>query len=612
MKLFLYGARYAVLLAMSVSCAGVLAQADSSPVLKEVVVTATRTAQPVGEVVADVTIIDRETIERAGAAGLADLLARVPGVEFVRNGGIGNTTSVFMRGGESRHTAVLVDGVRLDSQSTSGGANWNAIPISQIDHIEVVRGPTSAVYGSDAVAGVIQIFTKRGEGHFAPSITYGYGTYNTQKLDFAASGSEGMWDYSVGMSGGSSDGFNIRTVATQNPDADGYLSNSGNLRLGLQINPDQRLEITALQSRMDAQYDGGLTKDYRLINTVGTQSLQWSAQWSERYATKVSLSHGLDQSLDLPSNSNNQTLIDSALWFNEYKLGPQSFSATLEQRNDAFQLSGTPSIDRSKSQSGLGLGYAWSDDPHTLQISARNDNDSEFGGNTTTSVAYAHALTSLWRASISTATSFRTPTLYQRFSKYGVSTLVPESGRNVELGLKYTEGSDQFGVAVYRNTLSNLLTFLSGATAAGCPVPASGCYANTAQAQYQGIEFSAQHAFAGVRAWGSLDIQDPRDGVTGKLLARRATQHAVTGLDTQLWGWTVGGDLELSSLRYDDAANTTVLPGYVLLNLSAQNRVSKDWSVLVRVDNATDTKYQLADTYATAGRSLYVGLKWAP
>lgn len=580
--------------------------------LKEVVVTATRMARPVGDVVADVTIIDRATLERAGPVGLADVLARVPGLEIARTGGIGNATSVFVRGGESKHTAVLVDGVRLDSQNVSGGANWNTIPLSQIDHIEIVRGPTSAVYGSDAVAGVIQIFTKKGEGGFVPSIGLGYGSNNTQTLDFSASGGSGVVDYSFGISGAISDGFNIRTVSTQNPDADGYLSNSGNVRLGLQFSPDQRLELTVLQSRMDAQYDGGLTKDYRSINSNSTQSLQWSSQWTERYATKLSLSQGLDQGRDLPADTNNRTQIDSALWFNEYRLGPQAFSATLEQRNDAFQLSGAPRIDRGKSQAGAGVGYAWSGEVHTLQFSARNDNDSEFGGQTTTSAAYAYAVTPQWRASASTASSFRVPTLYQRFSKYGVSTLVPESGRNVELGLHYTEGANAFGVVVYRNTLTNLLSFLSGAPAAGCPVPATGCYANTAQAQYQGVGFSAQRALEWGRLWGSLDLQDPRDSVTGKLLPRRATHHAVVGLDTHVQSWSLGAELQLSSMRFDDAANATVLPGYVLLNLSAQRPMSREWSVLVRMDNATDTKYQLADTYATAGRTLYVGLKWAP
>jgi vitamin B12 transporter len=549
---------------------------------------------------------------------LADVLARVPGVEFYRNGGVGNQTDVLLRGGDSKHTMVLVDGVRVDSQSTSGGATWSSIPLSQIDHIEVVRGPSSAVYGSGAVAGVIQIFTKKGGEAFSPSISYGFGTFNTQKLDMAVSGMAGQFDYSLGVSGASSDGFNVRPIPLANPDTDGYLSNSANVRLGLNITPSQRLEATLLQSRMDAQIDGtsstgaaltaSRTKDYRAVNTFETQSLQWMSQWTGNYNSRVSLSHGLDKGLSLQAtNSTTQTVIDSLLWFNEYKVGNQSFTGGIEQRDDTFQIA-SPSppaayFDKGKSQSGTSLGYAWSGEVHTVQLSARNDVDSEFGGKTTTSAAYAYALTPQWRVSGSSSTSFRVPTLYQRFHPtYGAATLAPESGRSVELGVKYVQAAQEFGVVVYRNSVSDLLVFNTSASR----------YTNVGEALYRGVTFSAQKSFGDVRTWGSLDLQDPRDVVTGKLLARRATHHATLGLDTRAGAWTWGADMVLSSLRYDDAANNTVLPAYVVLNVSAQRRIGKDWTALVRVDNATDATYQLAKDYATSTRTLYVGLKWAP
>ena len=582
------------------------------PTLAQVVVTATRVATPIAELVADVTVIDRDEIARAGDVGLADLLARVPGIEIARNGGIGNSTTVFVRGGESRHTVVLVDGVRLDSQVTSGGANWSALPMAQIDHIEIVRGPTSTVYGSDAIAGVVQIFTRKGSTGFSPSITLGAGTYNTQTLDAALSGGNSQIDYAIGISGARSDGFNVRPIASQNPDTDGYLSNNGSLRLGAQITPTQRLELLALQSRMDAQYDNGLTNDYRSVTTDATQSLQWMSQWSPQFSSRMILSLATDQGLDLPANSTNQTLLNTASWFGEYKFGAQLVNTTLEQRNTEFQQSGTSALDKSVSQTGIGLGYGWTQGPHSVQLSARNDNDSEWGGNTTSSAAYAYAIDPAWRASVSSASSFRVPTLYQRFSKYGVASLLPESGRNVELGLKYAAGSDLFAVVVYRNQVTNLLTFLSGSPAAGCPVPANGCYANTAQAQYRGITFSGAHRFGEVRGWGSYDLQDPRDSVSGNLLARRATQHATLGAETVWSDWTLAADWQLSSLRYDDAANTTVLPGYGLLGLSAERALQRNWRLRVRLDNATDTNYQLANTYATPGRGLYVSLQWAP
>jgi vitamin B12 transporter len=592
-------------------------QTGATPQLREMMVTATRSARPVGDVVADVTIIDRDVIERAGAVGVADVLARVPGIEITRTGGIGNATGVSIRGGESRHTAVLVNGVRIDSHTTSGGAGWSAIPLSQIERIEVVRGPTSAVYGSDAVAGVVQIFTKKGEGPFAPVVALTYGSYQTHRLDVSASGSVNAFDYSFGVSEGASDGFNIRpnAVPAQNPDADGYKAASANARLGFQINTDHRVEVNILQSRVEAQYDGTplpLVRDYRRTSKLQTVGLQLDSKWTDNYSTRIALSHGTDRGEEAIDRSVDQTRIASVLWQNEYRIGAHLLSATLEQRRDEFLLTSAPRVDRSKSQTGAGLGYAWSQAAHTVQLNVRNDNDSEFGGKTTGSAAYAFAITPAWKVSASAGTSYRVPTLYQRFSQFGVANLKPESGRNTEIGLKYAEGTGEFGVVVYQNKLTNLLTFLSGAAAAGCTVPANGCYSSTAKAQYEGITFTAAGKLGAYRLYGSLDLQNPRDVILDKQLARRARRHAVVGADTHVAGWALGADVLLSARRFDTAANTTVLPGYGLVNFSASTALSKDWKFTAKLDNLTDKSYQTAGTYAMSGRALYVGLTWAP
>src|SRR4051812_11372759 len=229
--------------------------AVSAPTLNETVVTANRTPQPLSELVGDVSVIDRDQIDRAGAVGVADLLARQPGIEISRTGGVGNTTSLFIRGAETRFTAVYLDGVRIDSQST-GGAGWEGIPLAQIDRIEVLRGPAAAVYGSDAIGGVIQLFTKRGEEGVHPYAGIGFGSKGLRKIEGGVSGKSGLFDYSFGVAHEESKGFNVqpvdkRTVSKDgftSPDRDGYRSTSGNLKLGLQITPDQRIDATLLQS----------------------------------------------------------------------------------------------------------------------------------------------------------------------------------------------------------------------------------------------------------------------------------------------------------------------------------------------------------------------------
>ena len=636
MKTRVYRARLAALpLALAAALPSVVslpsfAQTSANPQLKETFVTATRTAQPVGDVVADVTIIDRDVIERSGAAGLADVLARVPGIEIARNGGAGNQTSVFTRGGESRHTIVLIDGVRVDSQSTSGGANWQAIPLSQIDRVEIVRGPTSAVYGSDAAAGVIQIFTKKGQGVFAPSITLGYGTYNTQRIDTSASGAVNAFDYSFGLSQDTSNGFNVRPIVGQNPDTDGYKSMNVNARLGFQINPNHRLQANILSNKMDAQFDSGLTRDFRRINSVQTVSAQWLANWTDSYSTRLQVSGGTDRGEDAlngstPILSYDQTKISTLLWANEYRLGAHLFSAIVENRKDQFLLVGSTAVpvgsafvSREKSQNSVGLGYGWTGGAHTLQLNMRRDRDSEFGGKSTGSAAYAFAITPQLKISASAGNSFRVPTLYQRFTVFAPPTpLLPESGRNVELGLKYAQGSSNYGVVAYRNKMTNLLTFVSGIgpCPSGLLPPATrvGCYANTALAEYTGLTFTASETVGSYRLYGSLDLQNPKDVTLDRQLARRAKRHAVFGVDTRVGAWTLAGDVLMSALRYDNTTATSpVLPGYTLVNLSASTALSKDWKALVRVDNLTDKTYQTINTYATARRSLYVGLTWAP
>lgn len=581
-----------------------LAQNQRAPALSETVVTATRTAQPLSDLVADVSIVDRESIERSGATGLGDLLARLPGVEMSRNGGPGTTTSLFLRGAESRFTAVYIDGVRMDSQST-GGAAWESIPLGLIDRIEVLRGPAGAVYGSDALGGVIQIFTKRGEKGFAPFVSVGVGNRGTTKLEAGVSGASGTVDYALGLLRDESDGFNARPIAGQNPDKDGYRKTAGNARVGVQLNSVHRLEGTLMVGDTNSGYDSGLGKDDRALRTMHALGLNWQAQWSSAYKTKFSVTDSRDEYETKPSVYLSDTRLRGYLFQNEWREGAHLVTAALERRED--HLENNP-IDRDRSQNGVALGYGYNAGGHTVQVNVRHDEDSEFGGKGTGSVAYGYAITPQWRATASVGTAFRAPTLYQRFGQYGVASLRPESARNAELGLRYAQGDSSFSAVAYRNRVTNLISF-------ACPPrQTQGCYANTARAEYKGVTLAASHRLGPMQLHGSLDVQRPRDLDTGKQLARRAKHHGTFGADTVVAGWTLGAEVQASGRRYDydTVGNTNVLGGYTLINLYASTRIARDYTLLARVDNLTDKDYQLARNYATAGRTLFVGLKWAP
>lgn len=581
-----------------------IAQNLRAPSMAETVVTATRTPQPLSDLVADVTVIDRETIETSGATGLADVLARVPGIEISRNGGPGTTTSVFLRGAESRFTAVYIDGVRIDSQST-GGAAWESVPLAQIDRIEVLRGPAGAVYGSDAMGGVVQIFTKRGEQGVAPYVGVGIGSHRTTKVEAGVSGASGTIDYAFGIAREESKGFNARTTATANPDRDGYDSTSANARMGLQLNAAHRLEATLLTNDMDSGYDTSPTADDRNLRKLHALGLNWQAQWSTSYKTRVQVTDSRDQYETRPSPYLTETRLRGYLFQNEWRQGPHLLTAALERRED--RLENAP-IDRKRSQDALALGYGYTAGAHTLQANVRHDSDSEFGGKGTGSLAYGFSFAPQWRATASVGTAFRAPTLYHRFSEYGTGRLNPESSRNAELGLRWAQGSSSFSVTAYRNRVEDLIVF----GAAG-PCPSSlGCYANVARAEYKGVTFAGSYRLGSVQLRGSLDLQNPRDLATGKMLARRAKRHGTLGADTQLAGWTVGAEVQASGRRFDNAANTLNLGGYALVNLYASTRIARDFTLVARLDNAADKQYELARTYATPGRVAYLGVKWAP
>ena len=572
-----------------------LAQNLRAPQLSETVVTATRTEQPLSDLVADVSIVDRESIASSGANGVADLLARLPGVEITRNGGVGNASSVYVRGAEQRFTAVYIDGVRIDSQST-GGAAWEQIPLSQIERIEVLRGPAAAVYGSDAIGGVIQLFTRKGEGPAVPFVGVGLGNQGTRKIEAGVSGAagpEGAMDYSVGLAHARSDGFDAKASGSHNPDDDGYRSTSATARLGYRINAQHRIGANLLVSRLNSGYDGFTYKpaapdDDRNLSRLHTAGAHWAAQWSDSYSTRLSVNESLSRYETTPSPYLTETQLRGYLWQNDWRFGAHRLSAALERREDQLEnaalVGGTT---RSRSQDALALGYGFSAGAHTVQANLRHDSDSEFGGKGTGSLAYGYAFAPGWRATASAGTAFRAPTLYQRFSQYGDASLQPETSRNAEVGLRYGQGTSAFSAVVYRNRVANLINFAAGGT---CGEP-FGCYLNTGNAEYSGVTLAGSYQLAGVQLRGSVDFQNPHDRDTGKQLARRAKHHGTFGADAQWAGWTLGAEVQASGRRFDTVANTNVLGGYTLINLYASTRIARDYTLLARVDNLADKDY---------------------
>lgn len=614
--------------------------ASEAPSLPPTVVTATRVEQPLTDVLADVTIIDEEQIRNSGAVTAADLLERQPGLTMSRNGGPGTQTSMYIRGAENRFTAVYVNGVRVEDQ-TLGGARWEAISLDQVERIEIVRGPAAAVYGSDAVAGVVQIFTKRGEGAaFSPYVGVGVGSHRTKKVEAGFSGQQGAVDYSLGVARNTSRGFDARQDPDDpsNPDKDGYKQTSVSGTLGVQLNPQHRLELVGTHTAMDAQvdldsgysYDPNAPFDDHDKNRLSTLGASWIAQWTPDYKMRFSVSESQQRYESLGSSSYylTKTTLRNWLLHNEWRRGAHTFTAALERREDkAMDKSesswGNSSMEGKRHQNAIALGWGFVQGPHTVQANLRHDRDSEFGGQTTGSVAYGYAFAPGWRATAAVGTAFRAPTLYHRFSEYGNPNLVPEKSRNVEVGVRYENGPHSAGVSIFHNRIRNLVIW-------GDPGPCANdynCYQNVDRARLRGITFTGATRLGSVNLSGSLDLLDPKqfdqDSGTWKLLNRRPRRQLKLAADTLVHAgsvdWTLGAEWQAFSYRmdghWDNATYTTVpvrLGGYGLLNLYAKATIARDWQLLARIDNLADKKYEYAYGYATPGRSVWVGVRWQP
>ncbi|MCK6426928.1 MAG: TonB-dependent receptor [Burkholderiaceae bacterium] len=586
-----------------------LSSAQAQAALEPVVVTATRSPLAASRVLADVSVVDRAAIERSGALSLGDVLQRLPGIELARNGGPGTATSLFLRGGETRHTAVYIDGLRVDSQST-GGAAWEGLPLELVERIEVLRGPGAAAYGSDAVAGVVQIFTRRGREGLQAGASLTLGSWHTAVAQANLAGASGGVDYALALSQGRSDGYNARPIATANPDDDGWRRSSAQARVGWALLPGQRIEATLNTHRLRSQYDGSLANDDVSRHTLRSGGLSWQGRWSESSQTRVLLGETRTTYETQPSYYRTETTLRNLTVQHDQRFGAHQLGVTLERREDGLLNPATAfaaTLEGDRHQDALGL--LWRSDlgDHSIQAQARHDKDSEFGGHATGSLAWGWRFQPGWRATVSAGTSFRAPTLYQRFSQYGVATLEPESGRNLEVGLRWASNGSELGLVAWRNRVEDLINF----GAAGPCASTFGCYENAGRAQYEGVTLSGRHSLGALALSGSADWHDPRNLDTDKQLARRARKSARLAVDYRLAAWSFGAEWQGVGQRFDNAANTLVLPGYGLVNLRAGHELSPGLSLEARVDNVADKAYQTANTYAQPGRTAQLALRWA-
>ncbi|QJD99415.1 TonB-dependent receptor [Massilia forsythiae] len=592
--------------------------ADALP--DTVVVTATRTPQRADQLIADTTVVTGEEIARSGAGSVADVLRRQRGIEIVRNGGAGTSTSVYLRGANANQVVVLIDGVRIGS-STSGVAAWNAIPLSAVERIEVVYGPLSSLYGADAIGGVVQIFTKRGQGAPALSASIGGGTYGTNQTQAAVTGTSGgehAVSYALGVAHEEADGFSATRSGAfgYNPDDDGYSRNNANGRVTVQLAPGHEAGAQFLKSRLRAQYDSSASSfDTRNTQDLDSYAVFLNDRFLPNWRSSVQAARAEDKlasytSTALSGTSRIDTRQDELTWQNTIDLGPDTLQVLFGHRKEeVLSVTGggaAPSpLNKTRITNSVAASYDMKRGSHLFDVSARRDH-AEYGGKTTGAAGYGYQFSKGLRATASVGTSFRAPTFNELYYPgYGLPTNRPERGRNAEAGLRYDIADVELGANYYRNRLTDMIV-----TANPCPGRAGSCAYNVNHALLEGLTLSAATRLAGIDLRASADLQDPRDETTNKQLARRSKRHAAVSANYTAGQVDSGVELQASGRRFDDAANNNRLGGYGLLNLYGTWNLAPEWSLLLRLENAADKRYELARNYGTAGRTWFAAIRY--
>ncbi|MCU0805703.1 MAG: TonB-dependent receptor [Burkholderiales bacterium] len=614
--------RTALALALAAAIPSARAQA---PALDPVVVTAARYPTRISETLADATVITREEIARSAQTTLPELLRTVPGIQVTSTGGPGQVSGVFMRGANTGQTLLLVDGMRLAS-ATVGTSAIEHLPLDQIERIEIVRGPASSLYGADAVGGVIQIFTRRGSGAPRVNASAGYGTYNTFIGSAGVSGQSGATRYALQAGYESSRGFSAIANPSNlayNPDDDGYSNRS--VTASVSHDFSDRLEVGARLFRVnaDTQFDG-VTFDplfnpitaFDFRNRQQLQSLSAFARakpmqgWDSTLRigqSEDSLSiRGLDGFTLAPATDTTTTTQNQAIWQNDVDTPVGRFLAAAEYRRDGVNGTTAYAVTSRTVWSVLG-GWQGAFGPASFQANVRYDDNSQFGGRTTGSLAAGYELAPGWRATAAAGTAFKAPSfndLY--FPFFGNPNLKPETSRNVEAGLRYERGASRASLVAYRNDVTDLITIVCDPFFIVCAPQ------NIGEARLAGVTLAAATEIADWSVSGSVDIARPENAATGALLPLRAKEYGSVRAGRAFGAARFTIEVVGSGQRYANAANTIPLAGYALVNLYGEYGFARDWALFAKLTNLFDREYEIVKDYGTAGRGVFVGVRFAP
>ena len=579
-----------------------IAAAAGSAALEPVVVTATRTENPASETLASVDLIAGNELLMRPAADLGDALRFLPGVEVARLGGAGQQTSLFVRGTESNHVLVLMDGLRINPGTIGTAAIQNVAP-EFVERIEVVKGPRSTLYGSDAIGGVINVITR--DAADGSSVQAGYGSFDTATASFAAGFGGENAGATIAASWQESAGFPTRAGDTVDR---GYENTSFMAAAHAGAGP-VTLGVRAWYASGTAEYSDffvlPVDQDFENSALALTADFAPTDTWSSR----LMLGHAVDNLEQNQSTDFLDTKRNTADWQNDFALsGANTLTAGIlwqDEEADAISFFDPYAADTTTTQAYVQDQARFG--AHRLLLGAGYTDHETFGGHETWNLEYGFAFERGGLLTASAGSGFRAPDATDLYGFGGNPDLEPEESLSYELSWRQPIGERQsFSLTAFRNDIDELIEFV-----VIDPDTFDGENRNVAEARIEGVEAAWHYAGNEWSASATATLQDPRDRTTDARLLRRARENYTAAVARRFGAHEIGLDLLYAGERRDFGfPSQTVLPAYWLANLQARFSLGERFTLVARAENLFDEDYELASGFNTMGRSYFGALRY--
>lgn len=567
--------------------------------IEKITVTANKFEQSINDVLASVNVIERAEIEASNVRDLPTLLSTRVGFQVNPNGGFGQNTGVSLRGTGSGDTLILIDGVRTGS-ATLGQKALNNVPLNSIERIEIIKGSRAAVYGSDALAGVINIITRESD-NLSLSATFGSDSYQ----NYQVAGSVKSDDITTAFNAGFEKTDNFDVLQGVAPDEDGY----ENKNLGFKVNYTDThygdFKLLGQYSEGYADYDSSFSPADSTIERDDFKNYQLSAGWSKNYTNQT---HSID--LALSTDDSDNTYVDFLVgpttstfitkrtqidYNGQYLLSNElNISGGINWYNDDVSHSSQLFVEDSRDVLAVFVGAYYDVDKVLANLTVRQDDDEQFGDETTYTAAAGYHLSEDATFRISQSTGFKAPTFNDLYYPlYGNPDLQPEKSVNRELGLSVDFDIAQVDIAVFRNDIEDKIDY-----------DANFALANIDEARYEGVEFSLSQQFFGFDSNLNFAYLSAEDEETGAELRNVAKRTFNWELAKQFGAFDASLDMQY---RSDRQGAVTRLGSYTLWNLAGNYQVNEHIEVSLRVENLFDKEYNAVDSNAdfTTGEVYY-------